>query len=82
MKTMEEYLEWFERRVDIRDIDNFKMYLKLKGYKRIMKTYYVLKPYLKHINDKDIADVYKYDRFYYERTDQEYRCPTHPLVNQ
>ncbi len=61
MNQIDKNFSWFEERVYIQDEENFKTYMKLKGIERIKKAYYVLKPHLKKITDKDIADIYIYD---------------------
>ncbi len=61
MNNIDNNFKWFEERIYIQDEETFKKYLKLKGIERIKKAYMILKPHLKKVTDKDIADIYKYD---------------------
>jgi len=61
MNNIDNNFKWFEERIYIQDEETFKKYLKLKGIERIKKACMILKPHLKKVTDKDIADIYKYD---------------------
>lgn len=61
MISLEEQYEWFDKRITIHDPETFLTYMKMKGFERIKKAYFVLHPHLEIITDEDMRDVYKYD---------------------
>lgn len=61
MKSLEDEFNWFSKRIRILDPEEFITYMKLKGFERIKKAYFVLYPHLEEITSLDMRDIYKYD---------------------
>ncbi|XMB85549.1 hypothetical protein RJG79_08985 [Mycoplasmatota bacterium WC44] len=59
--NLDNYVEWFKDRIEITNLNNLKKYLKLKGFRRYKKAYYLLKEHEDNISDKDIGELFKYE---------------------